>query len=70
MSSDSHPLPHARDRDRIGQEVISFLDDSDSEKVSGNSLNEGISLFNYFETLLSEDGREKDFREVLMPLLF
>lgn len=68
MSSDSHPLPHARDR--MGQEVISFPDDSDSEKVSGNSLNEGISLFNYFETLLSEDDREKDFREVLMPLLF
>lgn len=64
-SPDSHlpPLAH----DRMGKEVISLSDDSDSKMVYRNTLTEGASSFDSFEALFLDHGEGKDHVEVLMP---
>lgn len=56
--------------DRLGQETISPSDDSNSKRVYGNSLDEGASSFDNFETLLSDDNKEGNYTEVPMPSAF
>lgn len=53
--------------DYMGQEVVSLTDDSDSEWVSRNSLDEKALLLDSLEALLSHGGGQKDYSEVSMP---
>lgn len=53
VSLDSHLSPLAHNC--MSQEFISLSDDSDSERVSVNSLDEEAYSFYYFEAFLSND---------------
>lgn len=60
----SHPISH----DRVGHKVVSLTSDFDSERVSGNSLDEKASSLDSFAALLSDDDAEEGHDVVLIPL--
>lgn len=64
-SLDSHlpPLSH----DHMGQEVISLFDNSNSKRAYGNTFVYGVSSFDSFEALLSDDGERECPIEVPIP---
>lgn len=53
--------------DYMDHQVASLTDDSDSDKVFGNFLDERVSLLDYFEALLLDDSGKKDYTKVPMP---
>lgn len=65
ISIDFHLLPLGHNY--VEPKIILLFDNSDSERVSGNSLKEGTSYFGSLEAFLSNVGGEVNRAEVLMP---
>lgn len=51
----------------MSHEVISLTDDSDSERVSGNSHDDMTSSMDSFDAFLLDDDTEEDHTTVPMP---
>lgn len=54
-------------QDYVGHEVVSLIDDSNSEREVYNSLDKRASSLDSFYALLSYDNGKKDHTEVPMP---
>lgn len=65
VSPDSPALSLAHDR--MGPEILSLINDSNSEKVYEDSLNEKASFLDSFEAILLDDDVEEGHPAAHMP---